>query len=378
MSEYYKRTRNSDESEKPREPKKIGAPGFTLSDYAPLDGVDLSNRDLSSVSLAHSSFIDAELRGTIFNFCNLVGSDFENADLTGASFLGADLTRANFKNAKLISVNFRDTNLTNAIFDEADLEKSDLTGATLTGIFAAYANIAGIKASPNTFHIFEEANSGSGPNLPGLLDRNKRKGNPMNPKMSAPRGGDQRKELSGAPSRTRTSIHSSGYRDLNEPAYRAPNPEKPTSRSSVHSSGYGFDALDRVSPRPAAIRESNPAPTNKRTSIHSSGYGVPDYLEPVAFETTFYVGPASAEESFERIALAAGKKVSDSSLRQLFDMTLNSGLISESKKDTLGRYITKIEQQFEKESAEGQAPRQLAANVALRQCLIALESAASK
>ena len=78
------------------------------------------NVDFEESSLINVKFRDASLEKSNFTGANLTGVDFTNALLRYANFTGATLTNVNFTNAKNLSfANFTGANLTGAIFEGA-------------------------------------------------------------------------------------------------------------------------------------------------------------------------------------------------------------------------------------------------------------------
>lgn len=111
-----------------------------LSSFIKPDGsLDLSNKDLQNLDLQYVNFKGA----------NLTNVDFSGANLNNAFFTGADLIDANLQNAKNLNgaffynTTFKDTDLSNlnfrygklsyAQFPNANLERTDFTGADLRG-----------------------------------------------------------------------------------------------------------------------------------------------------------------------------------------------------------------------------------------------------
>ncbi len=78
-----------------------------------LEGIDLSNHDLSE---------------GVFT-----GSDFTNANLTGTNFSHADFEQTLLTGANLSNANFTQAVLTNANLEKSDLNATELTSANLTG-----------------------------------------------------------------------------------------------------------------------------------------------------------------------------------------------------------------------------------------------------
>ena len=84
-----------------------------------IDGVDLSNKDLTGTILTY-----AELRGA-----NLTGVDLSNMDLTGANLTAVDLSNKDLTGTILTYANLTGANLTGV-----DLSNKDLTGTILKDV----------------------------------------------------------------------------------------------------------------------------------------------------------------------------------------------------------------------------------------------------
>jgi hypothetical protein len=126
-----------------------------------MEGVDLSNADLSGANLDNASlftsnlvaatFDNASLRNTNLEDGYAPGGSFINADLRGANlyfafFRGGDLSGANFSNNWLSSVDFESAILQNALFTGSnlsgvDMRNSDLRGADLSFTTLYYVSL---------------------------------------------------------------------------------------------------------------------------------------------------------------------------------------------------------------------------------------------
>jgi hypothetical protein len=92
-----------------------------------LDGVDLSDRNMSGVDLSHASLRKSVLAGTRLagarlNYADLTGADLKNADLTGASLVDTHLWKADLRGANLSACGTAGSaNLRRALYDATTL-----------------------------------------------------------------------------------------------------------------------------------------------------------------------------------------------------------------------------------------------------------------
>jgi hypothetical protein len=117
---------------------------------ATLDGLDLTQMDLSyanlsSASLQHANLTQADLTGA-----QLTNAHFDDADLTQATMKNVSADFASFANAHLGQATITDatmthTDLTGADLGQADLSNSDFTGATVDGADFTQATLTGTK-----------------------------------------------------------------------------------------------------------------------------------------------------------------------------------------------------------------------------------------
>ena len=101
--------------------------------------VDLSESDFSSLTLENVNFEDVDLNGSSFADSHLTEVNFKNTDLTSADFTRANLvecdfseallTGADYSYAKVNYCNFSESDMAGGIFQETDLENSDLSSA---------------------------------------------------------------------------------------------------------------------------------------------------------------------------------------------------------------------------------------------------------
>ncbi len=103
------------------------------------DEIDLSEVDFSSQTLNNVDFENADLNGSSFADCHLTEINFKNTDSNSVDFTRATviecdfsdslLTGADFSYAKANYCNFSDSDMAGVIFQESNLENSDLSGA---------------------------------------------------------------------------------------------------------------------------------------------------------------------------------------------------------------------------------------------------------
>ena len=142
--------------------KDVTSRGFTRSQLATTDsfnvgdmqGIDLSDNDLSgwifqSLDLTDAAFRNSNLNGATFHYAKLQNVDFTGATLKGAKMWG--VTTRGFTEAQLATVgsdlqgielafndlsgwNFQGRDLTNALLSLSDLADADFSGANLTNV----------------------------------------------------------------------------------------------------------------------------------------------------------------------------------------------------------------------------------------------------
>merc|ERR1719152_259054 len=122
--------------------------GKSLGIAKPLDGEDLSNRDLTSIAFTKGSaretnFSGSNLRGTSLFGVEAIGAKFVGADLSGATlelgnFESADFTDAVLEGAFVQAAAFKGAKLTNSDWTDVLLRKDQLTALcsnkTATGV----------------------------------------------------------------------------------------------------------------------------------------------------------------------------------------------------------------------------------------------------
>ena len=99
-----------------------------------LSELDFSNNTIESakfdnVDLTSSTFADSKLVEVSFTNCDLTSVDFNRATLVECTFNDSVLNGTDFSLATADYCNFADADLAGAIFRDADLSSSDLSGA---------------------------------------------------------------------------------------------------------------------------------------------------------------------------------------------------------------------------------------------------------
>jgi Pentapeptide repeats (8 copies) len=95
--------------------------------------------------LAGASFAKADLMGAFLNGASLDGAGFREANLYGAHLIGASCRAINFKGAILHGAKCQNADLTGATINKANLNRADLEGAFLCGANLAKASFIGTK-----------------------------------------------------------------------------------------------------------------------------------------------------------------------------------------------------------------------------------------
>ena len=98
-------------------------------DLKKLQGIDLSNMNLSNIEIRGSKFTNSILNGTKFNTSILQGSMLNNCHLISAKFKESNLTYVNFSNSDLRGANFSNSNLYKTDFTGCNLEGANFTNA---------------------------------------------------------------------------------------------------------------------------------------------------------------------------------------------------------------------------------------------------------
>jgi hypothetical protein len=95
--------------------------GRELGFEAKLDGIDLSNHNLTKAYLVGADLSKANLSHTKLLCASLFRANMEGANLKGANLRGADLSRANLKGADLSGASLLETVLTDAIMPDGTI-----------------------------------------------------------------------------------------------------------------------------------------------------------------------------------------------------------------------------------------------------------------
>ena len=119
---------------------KLGAAGLAHADLtranfsgAMLKGANLNNARLvrtifAKADLSGLTFADCEARNTSFAGANLTGTKFHGVKLTGVSFAGADLSKVSFNRCELRGCNFQGATVGNTAFLFCILDQADMRG----------------------------------------------------------------------------------------------------------------------------------------------------------------------------------------------------------------------------------------------------------
>ena len=118
--------------------------------YINLNGADLSLANLGGADLSGSTLRGVRLRAYLVG-AELVKSDLREADLTAAQMANASLAGANLRVANLHGADLRGANLTGADLRYANLQEADLSGANLTFATLDHVNLKGAKLEGTIF-----------------------------------------------------------------------------------------------------------------------------------------------------------------------------------------------------------------------------------
>jgi len=104
------------------------------SEEVDLSEIDFSSQNLENINFENtdlngSSFADAHLTEVIFKDIDGTSIDFTRSVLIECDFSESILTGADFSYAKVNYCNFTDTDMAGVIFQETDLENSDLSSS---------------------------------------------------------------------------------------------------------------------------------------------------------------------------------------------------------------------------------------------------------
>ncbi len=101
------------------------------------NGIDLTEVDLSNITVADAVFHNIDLSSTTFSDSHFTNVKFENCDLSSADFTRSNLEECNFNNSILNGTDFSYAVINYCNFNEADmagavLQESDLTDSDLS------------------------------------------------------------------------------------------------------------------------------------------------------------------------------------------------------------------------------------------------------
>jgi uncharacterized protein YjbI with pentapeptide repeats len=116
--------------------------GLDLSEQI-LSGLSLSKSNFENAKLSRVSFIDTDLRDSVFKKSVARHSDFMYANLDNSDFSDADVGESKFLFAQLVDSDFSNANLKGADLFRADLRSADLSGANLNGARLFNADMTG-------------------------------------------------------------------------------------------------------------------------------------------------------------------------------------------------------------------------------------------
>ena len=102
----------------------------TYEEFPSLKEADLTDADFSYADLRGENFKDANLIGATFFKANLTGANLSGADLMIANFTGATLDDANLEGANLFDTNLDGCSLLGANVLRSNLRCAKLSGAT--------------------------------------------------------------------------------------------------------------------------------------------------------------------------------------------------------------------------------------------------------
>jgi hypothetical protein len=269
-------------------------------------------------------------------------SDFKIGDY--AELEGVDLAKRDLSSVSLAHANFRQAQLQGTVFNFCNLVGADFEGADLTG---ASFLCADLKRANFKNAIISRANFRDADLTDAILEH----------------ANLEKSDLTGA-------ILAGIF------AYGADITGAKLSPGALRIFELANSEVEEPQPRLLGLGKRKGNPMRIRLSDHESLYEDSTKL-PAKNSFKQYGTPISARRSLERLLSEAGHSLDRENLSTLCNLTLNSDKISDLKRDTLSQYINKIEDQFEKESAEGSVSRRAAADAALRQCFIVLESVAN-
>lgn len=106
-----------------------------------LNGIHLSNANLSNTDLSNAYLIDAELISTNLSGASLSGAYLSDTHLSNADLSNAYLSRATLSNAYLSNANLSNAYLSGAQLSEADLISANFSHSNLSGAHLIEANL---------------------------------------------------------------------------------------------------------------------------------------------------------------------------------------------------------------------------------------------
>ena len=114
-------------------------------ELANLDGVDLSNKDLTGANLSGLDLSNKDLTGTILTHSNLAMANLNGVDLRNKDLTGVNLSRDSLRNKDLTGANLSGVDLRNKDLTGANLSGLDLSNKDLTGTILTHSNLSGAK-----------------------------------------------------------------------------------------------------------------------------------------------------------------------------------------------------------------------------------------
>lgn len=101
------------------------------------NGIDLTEVDLSNITVVDAVFHNIDLSSTTFSDSHFTNVKFENCDLSSADFTRSNLEECSFNNSILNGTDFSYAVISYCNFNEADmagavLQESDLTNSDLS------------------------------------------------------------------------------------------------------------------------------------------------------------------------------------------------------------------------------------------------------
>lgn len=102
-----------------------------------INGIDLTEVDLSNITVTDAVFHNIDLSSTTFSDSHFTNVKFENCDLSSADFTRSNLEECSFNNSILNGTDFSYAVINYCNFNEADmagavLQESDLTDSDLS------------------------------------------------------------------------------------------------------------------------------------------------------------------------------------------------------------------------------------------------------